>query len=1187
MSMNKVPSLIIGIGGIGCRIAAGISDLLSEEDREYVGVIGMDTNINDLKTIESHKVKTIQTSDDRKVIDYLNLNPQYLSWFPANKFTVGRGMLNGAGQIRSISRLAAIAAEESGRFTPIREEIKRIRKQKGEATNGNLTVMIVGSITGGTGAGLFIQLPYYIRQIMKNTVGLESIIIRGMFLGPDITADVQPSKINRNAVRVNGYACLKELNALYMTQYSDNNNLDFEYYEHRNLKEERDNEAQIKGRLNQALSDAFYPEDSFNLDITPEDTGVIAQKSPNIPYDYLYLIEGTTLSGDVGNASIGTIENQVSRMVFTLLFTPVVENALSVEDNMVLQDMETGGMNRYSSAGMCRLVYPNALAKDYVTMALTRDLVKDEWLLIETSYQEEVKDAKDRQKTDSRVEIPRLPRSYRDIFAAKVKDGTFGKFFKEAFIEGENGVQIPRSQKFLRVISDMVDEVLESDEVQDAKAPCEVTDEKFRKFEDATSEVFRVDAAVSEYMTFAKNIIKTKEGQIANELFPVSTTSLAFRKNNDNCIYNWLYNVHPITARFLIYDLIVTLEEQIEELDSEFLGINLNDYLDEDYDPKEEGVQSADAAIRKIQESKMPFFGNFKDDAKRLHRVKIKYKSVMEGQVDLIDDYIRVGLLLSISRTMLKRLDMLAENYRVFFQSIKDTIEANNERIEQLEHLEMPLGQIGVYCSKEAFRKMAEEYRLNGVNDLPDETKKAIFEELFRVFANDYSNRTGSLTERQKELYAIERKKVLASVFQKAVIDTIRTDVSKNDAGIVDLNIRQALLKEMELKNNIFKDFADDYDKLADEYIREKIQSALYAAAPMLAVDSSTMADNTETVYLAVNPDFAVLSEGKPNASATADLYVPQANEATDYIRPTVLVDEEFSPYEIICFKARYKFSIEDLIKYRNGTENERAYAERIRSLDREPAGVNDPNAGMTVVNPHICKYWHEEGFLPAISSADRRRAHTDLLKAFVYSMGYDLFVREMDENILDENNKGRLVWMLLAPGGAVPVKSRGQVIGNSYANLFAALPFNGRIKKYILLYAEAKRHRTKGYADVEQLYENILSDSFVEDLIQRSEEKLSNDDNILDIFVEMRDYMPVSEWKELFTGLIEALWEYTAYLFDYHEKKVNTAVGEILKQILYYSVPGRKTRNKEPLSANEKRAVEQMEYLFRQRYRK
>ena len=48
MGINKVPTLILGIGGIGCRIASNINDLLTPEAKKHIALIGVDTNVNDL-----------------------------------------------------------------------------------------------------------------------------------------------------------------------------------------------------------------------------------------------------------------------------------------------------------------------------------------------------------------------------------------------------------------------------------------------------------------------------------------------------------------------------------------------------------------------------------------------------------------------------------------------------------------------------------------------------------------------------------------------------------------------------------------------------------------------------------------------------------------------------------------------------------------------------------------------------------------------------------------------------------------------------------------------------------------------------------------------------------------------------------------------------------------------------------
>ncbi len=124
----------------------------------------------------------------------------------------------------------------------------------------------------------------------------------------------------------------------------------------------------------------------------------------------------------------------------------------------------------------------------------------------------------------------------------------------------------------------------------------------------------------------------------------------------------------------------------------------------------------------------------------------------------------------------------------------------------------------------------------------------------------------------------------------------IRTDVTKHGAGIVDLNIHQALIKQLELETGKTEANCRTFKEDSIAYIREQIDSAMKMADPMLAVDRATMAENTETVYLAVHPDCAQTQAGKPDAGATKELYVPEATAATDGVQATVLMDEEFSP---------------------------------------------------------------------------------------------------------------------------------------------------------------------------------------------------------------------------------------------------------------------------------------------------
>lgn len=1185
MAMNKVPTLILGLGGIGCQIAAEISDKLSDEDRKYVGVVGMDTNVNDLKKLKSHNVKTIQTSDERLVKEYLMLHPEYTRWFPVNKFTVNRGMLNGAGQIRAISRLAGLAAEESGSFRILDEEIRRILRLKGDENGGNLTVMIVGSITGGTGAGLFLQMPFYIRHMLKHEANLDAVIIRGMFVGPDITVGVQPSKINADAVCVNGYTCLKELNAFYMTQIlpDEENRLELEFYEKGDKEIQKNDSSRIQDEALRQIYDSFMGEDAEDyadeLELIRGDAETITGGGSNIPYDYLYLIEGSCNAGGIGNAAIESVLSQVANMVFTLMFTPVTNNALSVEDNMVLQDMEKGGMNRYSSAGLCKLVFPAKLAKEYVTLRTVKDLVKNEWMLIDHSFEQAVIEARTRQRSDPSVVVPVIktyyPRQFREECGAgegkNAGNGKLGRLMKEAYMENENHDKISRAVTIMKALEDEVDSIVTSDDIKALEGECDLNMTQMRNVESAKKEFGRLEEALDEYQRTAKKMVADYRTQIANEMFPPSWESMSAKFNSDLNIYQWLHNVHPITARFICYEMINALEKRIEELESGLEGLDLNSYDEADFDPKTPGNQSPADTLAKMALRRV--------NARQLNLLGVMVNQEAEKQMTIVKNYMYDSILLLNSKVMLERFERLAENYALFFQTISNMIEQNEDNLKKIEdsYLVDPLGEHGVYCSKDAFRNIYSEYKVKVDAVLPEETKKAVFMKLFRILAEDFAEDGKERTELQKARAAELKRNRLGEVFGEAVVDTLRTDVTKHGVGIVDLTIQEAMIKEMELETGITEGNDAKFKQKAVQYMTKKIESAMRMAAPMLAVDSSTKGQNPETVYLAIHPKCAQTRAGVPDAGATKEAFLPEVSDATDFFPATVLMDEEFSPYEMVCFKAKYKYIIEDLVKYRSDSTNAKLYRKRIRDLGTEPV-ESGPEAGKTVVNPHLCRYWHEEAYVPEMSMYEVEISRKNTLKAFIYAMGLDLFVLEKDT----EHNDRR-TWFVQMLGAKKPVKASGRRIGSSYVDLFESLKFNRRIRDAILKIAESDRKKQKGYYDVQELYEGIMENRFIEDLIQSKAEE--DDRNLLDIFLEMRGTMEISKWEELFEGLQLVIWEYCAYLFDGNERLVNDATLRILIDMVSHSIPGKKALQKEEMSLAEKRVNEQVKHLLKQKY--
>ena len=1163
MPMNKVPTLLVGLGGIGCSIAEMASSLLSAEDREYVGVIGMDTNVEDLKKL---KIKHICTSDERLVKEYLKEHPEYCKWFPVNKFTVNRGMLTGAGQIRAISRLAGLAAQESGRFIPMEEEIKRITKHTGDTDSTRFNVFLVGSITGGTGAGLFLQIPFYIRRLLKTENAIKNIRIRGMFVSADITKNVQPSKINRDAVMVNAYACMKELNAFNLTQITKDkdNLLEMENYEKSDRREERRNirREMVNSRIQDEFGFDFF--EDLDLDEMESDVDGMASDGANIPYDAFYLIEGTDNQGGVGNASLESIKAQIAKMIYTLLFTPVKAEEESKGDNGILDLMEKGGMNLYSSAGMCVLKYPFEQAREYVTLRWVKDLVQQEWLLLDKLYEAERREAQDRLKSDPTVKIPRMEEAYVRLFDKESRGGEgcrLANLRSNAYIEGKDAASeaVCKSAMLLKRIDGEVERILTQDAVDLAKKECKVNMKLTASLDLADKEINRVYDELENLEKIINNIIEESRYQIANEVFPVSLESLDMKRDSSLCIYRTFSNIHPVAARFLCYNLILELDKRIRNLERAQAGVDLREYENIDfYGDAEDGIQDAAEAISLIRNNKMPVI---KSGKKPLRILVSKFQQMASTQVQTLDEFGRNSLKLSTYRLLRERFGKMAEYYAEFFSDIQSQIQINNTRLGILEKsfVKDPFGQICVYASADAFNHMYQEFKVKAEFELPESAEQAIFRGVFDEVCISLSDKEIEKTEIEKVQNAEQMKKRLHNLFDTGVINSLRTIVSTKGSGVVNLSIKEAIEKELQLKEGLRPMADKEYENRRIAYERELIEKAMRIAVPMFAVQPKK--DFTETIYMALNPVAAELKEGKPDKGATQDKLIPERNEATDNQPVTILMEPEFSKYEITCVKAKHNYMLEELVKYRSDSEFARAYEERINNLGKAPV-AEGADAYKTVVNPHIDRYWHEEAFVPEIGAKEREKERKDILKAFVYAMGMDTFVREPEEEL-----DNRILWYFTSGSKMIPVRSKGRLIGNGYEDLFSSLRFNRKIKRYILNRSRVMMRDIKGYLDGDEMLDMIQDTWFIEDLVQSARSADDDEDeNILDIFLKMYPNMDKGEWEKLFEGLQLVLFEFLEFMFDDNKRRINEAYQLILKRVYGYSKAGIKERTKKQL---------------------
>ena len=155
------PTLIIGLGGTGCEIASRVDRLTNEEQRKFVRFVHFDTDANELRMRreETPYIKVVQTSSRLTVGQALrNDREARENSFPSNLQLLNKPLTEGAGQVRSISKLAFDACVREGRIAPLHEAIDELQKLNGDSMAQAMRVVIVSTLVGGTGSGILLPL---------------------------------------------------------------------------------------------------------------------------------------------------------------------------------------------------------------------------------------------------------------------------------------------------------------------------------------------------------------------------------------------------------------------------------------------------------------------------------------------------------------------------------------------------------------------------------------------------------------------------------------------------------------------------------------------------------------------------------------------------------------------------------------------------------------------------------------------------------------------------------------------------------------------------------------------------------------------------------------------------------------------------------------------------------------------
>ncbi len=1071
----RVPTLLIGIGGIGGRIVSGVYDQLNDFDKDYVEMLVLDTNVNDLSELEEKGITVVQTSENRTVQDYLVNNQQYLEWFPVNPLINSKNLIDGAGQIRSVSRLGGLAAEE--KFKAINDAVYKLKKNRGDSLTKAVKVMIVGSITGGTGSGLGVQLPFYIRDVISKEGSSPDILIRGLFLCPDITTKVQQTKNNEDAMYVNGYAFIRELNAFYKAQglRDDEINISVEHYE--------------KGAHNQGLIEELH-------------------SANQIPYNFMFLLESSTNNG-TNLGGLAAYELQASKIVKNQLFSKVSGPQFSAEDNLIIGSIESQGMNRYCGAGYAAVKYPKDDMEKYCTLKYSDTLIKDFWLYFDKKYEEDCKIQKMNMAHNPTLKPLQRDEHYLRVFNEKTKDinSPAEIAILRSDIEGirtdlQTGLEIreKKSSTISKAIKKLILNALE-----DARENSGFNEEMFQmnsaSIKDpstAEGDVRRVLNALSQYYNKTREAVSNLSADCAGKILPFSLLTANSEGDAEFNLYSQLKNMHPLSVRYVLYELYDMLTEDKSNADS-WLAENLDSVIKQDYNDKLDGNQSAPESVGRYATIKFSekisnlFTGGYSD-------LLGEIQEDISGELNRIDEYRENKLKSTVYSIVLGGIEKLIKIYEGFFDGLKTVLDNNTREISKIEDMKDYIFNGERYicadgaCKKQVFQEIYDN-ATGEMMMLSTEVKQALFDRLFEEYVALAQKKDSLSSHDDSEL------KNAAKIYDDCIFPSLKAEVKKFGDAIIDMSIFEAIDKHYTIHANIAKqdEIENEYTKLSMSQFRTTVfESVANLAEPYLYYKNATA--SRIVAYWGANESAVKLNQNVTKGNYDSTKLLEMFGNPGDATYADV-VDSSFSPYEVVCYKAIYSLTVENLQKFAKNSTCYVKYMERLDAVIEKSAVISQEASGyLTTVHPHLDKRWHNRAYLPLLNEQeDKNEGKNDIL-AFVIGIGLGIF-RYMEYDYLDS-------WCCVTDDDVFPIIMDGKKIRtNSYTELYKSINYNKVIKDGILAEEETLKKSAKDSVNLvdangdmlDFYYKLLINHKLIKMLIGNSEST-----NILDIVCDI-----------------------------------------------------------------------------------
>ena len=991
VSINFRPTLLVGVGGTGCKIAEAILTEAKKNSSSIInriGILAIDTDENikpELLHLDNDEF--LQISRPETVYRLLERNSEIEDdWCyrrgvaPMVEPILSKSLIEGAGQLRMLTRLALYDSFKNHHLLDkLEKAISKLTVHgDDQGYDGAIHILMVGSLAGATGSGSFAHLALALRQAARNRDALASV--RGVFLLPDVYVRAGVLKETQHAnVLANGYASLKEINAINVKSMIRQRKADFEF-------------EYLKGRQ---IIDGSSPFEAMTFIDYENPTGGSMGRNPD------------------------AYVRMAARAGYLMIFSPIGAAYGSDVINDVRQGLgavAAGSSNMFSGIGVAAIKYPKESMETFLSSRLIVENLKGDWIRLDQSYRDRMERFREEKNAGrSGGEEPDKRKTYVKDLSQLARDDSRIPFFKHTydnlFPEYEDEKTFERAIKPLH--EDFVNATVDYVE-RDFWAEKDMADIRSRlssmldsssliEGDSLVDTVRRAESELDGSLRSLEAALQTRpENTYENTV--VSADNLGPGEWAPHHIQSYIVEKvkHPVGVRaflYLVEEELANRRDAIDLRDSKLKLFRLaNEFRDDDEIESTNNRPESRSTPRVIEEAT-----NAGEGGGLLNKVMgRKKKAFAEDYVDYynrsaegIRRYASALLQAKVYDQAIREVNALIRAFEGLFVEIEGIIEALNKTIETEQKRYSSIssfdGNAFVYanehCKEQAWQALLSKATGLGLED-------AVNKELVTsVYAKHRSDKRSRVKSSFKEIGDLFRKKVVTEFG----VETIRNDY----ASIYDFSVIRAAEKEFEVEDEQAEAAAREMERSSampeDRQARLKrlVERASDQSEPYISLAHSD-SDGAEMKFWAVHPD-SEADIGDENLFST--LF-----RSSDGSRP--IVEDDYSKYELTCVNLRVNLELQHMAKL--GLGDERAESVHSQTEGRYTRAYNELVADMleaersssksAIFTPHVDRTWHVPGVLPEIFPDRDNRIAGDNAKAFVVAVMGGLMRLEDDE---------------------------------------------------------------------------------------------------------------------------------------------------------------------------------------------